>query len=51
MEEVVLPTTNLAASLPNESLEHGLRKLGFSERDLRSLFEHIKFRTIPFRSH
>jgi hypothetical protein len=51
MEDVVLPTTNLAPALSIESLEQGFFELGFSERDGRSLFEHTEFPTIPFRSH
>jgi hypothetical protein len=51
MEEVVLPKTNLAPALPIERLEQGLLELGFSERDIRSLFEHSEFPTITFRSY
>jgi hypothetical protein len=51
MEEVVHAKTNLAPALPIESLEQGLLELGFSERGVRSLFEHTEFPTIPFRSH
>jgi hypothetical protein len=50
-EEVVLPKTNLTPALPIESLEQGLLELGFSERDMRSLFQHTEFPMIPFRSH
>jgi hypothetical protein len=51
MEEVVLPKTKRARALLIKSLEQGLLELGFSERDVRSLFEHTEFPRIPFRSH
>jgi hypothetical protein len=50
MEEVILPKTNLAPALPIEILEQGLLEPGFSERDVRSLFERTECPTIPFRS-
>jgi hypothetical protein len=49
MEEIVHPKANLAPALPIEGFEQGLFELGFSERDVRSLFKHIEFPTIPFR--
>jgi hypothetical protein len=51
MQEVVFPKTNLAPTLPTVRIEQGLLELGFSARDIWSLFDHTAFPAIQFKSN
>jgi hypothetical protein len=51
MQDGEFPKTNLAPALVADTVHRNLLALGFSEREIRGLFQHTESLQLPYRSH